>query len=420
MTSPRLRGLAALALFALAPGAAAAQPAANQQAEMLLNVARKAYAEGNPQFAADRFREFLQKFGGHKEAHSARLGLAVAILDLPERNYQQALDAVAPAAGDANFAERGLALYYAGVSRRGLGQKELAEGVAKPNELPQRQNAANGHFTEALKFFAAAREAFEKQKTPDAEWAARCRCDAAEMEIRLGKAKDARATAEPFAKDADLAKSQYRPLGLYYHGFACFLLNDVPAAGKSLNQLAPFDQPFGLHARYLMGRVYQLGDEKAEAATAFAAVLAGYEEQKKAAQAALQQPDKFKNDPWERSRLEALVRGPAPDYVAGATFYAACLQYEAGKVGEALPKFQAFAKDFVGSPLKDDALLRAGFCLVQSKAHDEAARTLQPLANHPRLGPQAAFWLGKAQLGQALAADPNNPAARDQLFTAAV
>ncbi|HVL12342.1 MAG TPA: tetratricopeptide repeat protein, partial [Gemmata sp.] len=47
-------------------------------------------------------------------------------------------------------------------------------------------------------------------------------------------------------------------------------------------------------------------------------------------------------------------------------------------------------------------------------------RTLQPLANHPRLGPQAAFWLGKAQLGQALAADPNNPAARDQLFTAAV
>src|SRR5699024_358257 len=154
MTRTRLRGFAAFALFALTPGTAAAQPTAEQQADMLLNVARKAYAEANPQFAAERYREFLQKFGGHKDAHSARLGLAVPILDLPDRNYHQALDAVTPAAHDAKFAERAVALSYAGVSRRGLGQKELAEGVARPNEMPQRQNAANGHFTEALKFFS--------------------------------------------------------------------------------------------------------------------------------------------------------------------------------------------------------------------------------------------------------------------------
>ncbi|MBA4190138.1 MAG: hypothetical protein C0467_19310 [Planctomycetaceae bacterium] len=424
MPLTRSRGPAALALFGLlvftggltSPARLAAQPTADQQAEMLLNIARKAYAEANPQFAADRFKEFLQKFGGHKDAQSARLGLTVAILDLPDRNYQAALETITPAANDGNFPDRPLALYYAGVSRRGLAQKELAEGIAKPNEMPQRQNNANGHFTEAGKFFTAARDAFEKKTPPDAEWAARSRCDTAETELRLGKTKEARATTEPFAKDAALAKSKFRPLGLYYHGFAAFLLNDMATAEKTLGQLAPFDQPFGLHARYLLGRVLAI-DQKAEATLAFNAVLTGYEDQKKTATAALQQPDKFKNDPWEKARLEAIVKSPAPDYVAGAAFYGACLNYEAGKFGEALPKFQAFAKDFAASPLKDDATLRAGFCFVQSKAYDDASKTLQPLVNHPKLADQALYWLGKAQLGQALATDINNPNLRNQLFT---
>ena len=57
------------------------------------------------------------------------------------------------------------------------------------------------------------------------------------MELRLGKTKEARATAEPFVKDAELAKSQFRPLGLYYHGFACFLLERYPRGrhGRSIN-----------------------------------------------------------------------------------------------------------------------------------------------------------------------------------------
>src|SRR5439155_18922217 len=139
----------------------------------------------------------------------------------------------------------------------------------------------------------------------------------------LGKTKEARATAEPFVKDAALAKSKFRPLGLYYHGFACFLANDIPAAGKSLNQLAPFDQPFGPHARYLMGRIHAASDEKAEAVAAFDAVIATHAKQKAEAVEALKQPDRFKNNPWEKSRLEALARGPAPDYVAGAAFYGA-------------------------------------------------------------------------------------------------
>lgn len=426
MTPTRFRGPAALVLFTLMvhlggliPSARlAAQPTTDQQAEALLNLARKAYADANAPFAAEKFREFLGKFGTHKDANAARFGLGLALLDLPDRNFQAALDAFTPVAADANFPDRALALYYVGVCRRGLGQKELAEGIAKPNEMPQRQQAANTHFTEAAKFFTQARETFDKK--PDTDWAARSRCDIAEMELRLGKVKEARATAEPFVKDAALAKSKFRPLGLYYHGFAAFLMNDIPAAGKSLNQLSPFDQPFGPHAQYLMGRIHAASDEKAEAAVAFDAVLATYAKQKANAIEALKQPDRFKNDPWEKARLEALVNGPAPDYVAGAAFHSGCLNYEAGKFAEALTRFQSFAKDFPTSPLKDDAALRAGFCLVQSKMFDDAVKTLQPLANNPRLTDQVFYWIGKAQLGQALATEPTNPNLRNQHFSNAI
>src|SRR5262249_19213459 len=156
---------------------------ADQQAEMLLAAGRKAYNDGNPTFATEKFREFTQKFGGHKEVQAARYGLGLALLDLPERDYAKALEALGPPAGDANFADRPLALYSAAASDRGLGLKELEQSVQRPNEMPQRQQAANGRFTEAVKFFTQAREAFEKKH--DGEWAERSRCDQAEMELRL-------------------------------------------------------------------------------------------------------------------------------------------------------------------------------------------------------------------------------------------
>lgn len=425
MISPsRIRVLSfALACFAivhLADRHALAQPTPDQQAMMLLDAGRKAYNDGNYPFAADRFREFLTKFGGHKDAHAARFGLGLALLDIQPQDYQKAVEAFAPAANEKNFADQALATYYLGVAQRGLGHKELAEGIAKPNEMPQRTQNANGRFTEALKSFTTARDMFDKKMPADAEWSARSRCDTAEMELRLNKTKEARATVEPFAKDAALAKSKYRPLGLYYHGVACSQLNDVPAAAKSLGQLLPFDQPFGPHARYLMGRVHQQQDEKAEAAAAFDAVIAGWDKQKKDAIEALKTPDKFKNDPWEKTRLENLTKAAPPDYVAGSAFYGACLNYESGKFGEALTKFQAFTKDYATSPFKDDATLRAGFCLVQTKQNEEAVKTLQPLTNVARLADQAFFWTGRAQVGIGLVADPMNAAQKTQLFNTAI
>ena len=416
MTPPsRTRAVAAV-LLVVAGSAVAQQP--DPQAAVLLTTARKAYTDGNPPFAAEKFNEFLQKFGGHKDANAARYGLGLALLDLPNPDRQKAIDALGPPANDANFPDRPAALYYLAHAHHGQGLRELAEAAAKPNEADQRRKTAEQRFNDAARFFGQSREGYDKKG--DGDGAARARADQADAELRANKPKEARATAEPFLKDAALAKSPSRPLGLYRLGLAAFQQGDLPTAGRSLGLLAPWDLPFGPHARYLLGRVHAEQGERAEAAAAFDAVVAGYAKQKADAAEALKQPDRFKNDPWEKARLEALLKGPAPDHVSGSAFHAAGLGYEAGRFGDALGRLQQFPKDYPQSPLKDEASLRTGLCQVQLKQYDEAAKTLQPLTNNPRLADQAFLWLGKAQAGQAVAADSANPNARKELFNRAV
>src|SRR5262249_26367601 len=126
--------------------------------------------------------------------------------------------------------------------------------------------------------------------------------------------------------------SRFLSLGLYYHGFASFLLGDRPAAGRALARKSVLaDEVFGTHARYLLARVHHLENkhnERAEARAQYEAVLKGHEEAKKTAQARLNQPALFGNDPEKKARLERLVRGPIPDHVARAAFFLGVLQYE--------------------------------------------------------------------------------------------
>jgi TolA-binding protein len=386
---------------------------------MLLASARRAYNEKNYPFAAQRFKEFLDKFGNHKDAPSARYGLALALLDGPERDYQRALDALQPLAGAKDFPDHPFVLYYLGVAQRGLGVRELAQAEARPQEAPQRRAAANGRFDEAAKQFAAAVAAFTaraQDELPagakvlliDLEWAARARCDQAEMQLRTAKMREAQATAAPFVKDEVLKKSRYRTLGLYYHGMASFFLKDYQAAGRSLNVNAVLADPvFGTHARYLVGRIHHEAGEGAEAATAYETVLADHAKEKAAAGEALKQPDRFKNDPEEKARLEALARGPTPDHVNRATFYLGVLLYEGGKFAEARDRLAAFIQANPGPPLTAEANLRLGFCFVQLKQFADAVRTLQPLADRePALADQVLLWIAKAQVG---AADPAKP-----------
>ena len=163
----RARWCLALLTLALWFGPSSAQVAPDQAADMLLAGARRAYNEKNYPFAAQRFKEFLDKYGNHKEANSARYGLALSLLDGPERDYQRALDALQPLAGARDFADFPSVLYHLGVAQRGLGVRELAQADAKPQEAPQHRAAANGRFDEAAKQFAAAVTAFtERVKAP--------------------------------------------------------------------------------------------------------------------------------------------------------------------------------------------------------------------------------------------------------------
>ncbi|HEY7153201.1 MAG TPA: tetratricopeptide repeat protein [Gemmataceae bacterium] len=424
----------------------AAQAPADQAADMLLGSARRAYNDKNYPFAADRFREFLKKYGGHKEANAARYGLALCLIDGPTKDYNAALQQLQPLAGDKNLPEHPFVLYYLGLSQRGLGAQALAQAAAKPNEANQQRNTAQQRFDEASKNFAAAVTAFTARipkmdeppkETPiEVEWAARARCDLAEMLLRLHKAKEARSVTEPFfqyaafrksryqdlksfLKNAALGKSRYQGLGLYYHGLACFLLKDNLAAGRSLGLLTPFNDPvFGTHARYLLARVHHAGGERPEALAHYEGVLADHAKQKQAAVETLKQPDRFKNDPQEKARLEQLVRGPLPDHVARATFFLGVMRYEDGKFAEAVAQLNAFRQQFPQSPLAAEATLRLGFCQVQLKQFAEAQKTLQPLADkEPRLADQALLWIAKAQAG---AADPANRAAHEQALKTAL
>jgi TolA-binding protein len=384
---------------------------AEQAAALLLNSAQKAYNEKNYPFATDKFREFLAKYATHKNAPAARYGLALCLLDGPAKDYAAAAEQLQPLANDDKFPDHIRAVYFLGLAKRGLGIKELM--LAKPQDLAQRRTAARQRFDEAAKLFESARKKWvakagkwdPKAKTlpADLEWAARARCDQAEMLLRQAKAKDARTAARAFLKTAPWSKSRYRGLGLYYHGYASFLLKDYQAAGKSLNLLSPFTSSvYASHARYLLARTHHLQGERAEAAEHYAGVLTDYDKFKKDAVEALKQPDKFKNDAEEKARLEALVRDPAPPHLAGASFFTGVLHYEGGKFADALALFTTFPQQYATSPLRPQVRLRRGFCQVQLRQFAEAVKTLQPLADKdPALADQALLWIGKAQLGTA-------------------
>lgn len=395
-----------------------------QAAEMLLGSARRAYNDKNYAFAADRFREFLNKFGNHKEANTARYGLALCLIEGPAKDYNGAIGQLQPLANNKDLPQYAFVLYYLAHSQRGLGGQALERAHAeRGNEAKavQHRNTARQRFEEASKHFAAAAAAFphSRETKEPSEWVARARCDHAEMLLRLHKAKEARTVAETNMQDASLRKSPSRGRALYYHGFACFLLEDHFAAGRSLSLLVPFSDPlYGTHARYLLARVHHAAGERQEAQAHYQGVLADHQKQKQAAAEALKQPDRFRNDPQEKARLEQLVRGPLPDHVARAAFFLSIMQYEDGKFAEAIAQLTAFRQQAPQSPLAAEAQLRIGFCQVQLKQFAEAQRTLQPLVDkEPRFADQALLWIAKAQTG---GVDPANRAAYEQALKAAL
>jgi cellulose synthase operon protein C len=388
----------------------------DQVAEMLLSSARKGYNEKQYSFAQARFREFLQKFGGHKDATSARYGLGLAILDGPEkdRNLAEATQVLTQAAGDGNFADRPYAMYFLGQAQRAQGMVDLlvaAQPGKNPNEVAKFQNDAKPKFDAAFRSFdqslallkPLADKAGTKEQSAEArEWLARARADVAEMQLRLGKAKEALTAAEPFLKDKTYSESKHKDVGRYYYGYAAFLLGDMVTAQKTLALTSPFADPeWGTHARYLLARTNHLAGERAEAAFNYEGLLAENKKQIDAARELVKDRNRLDADPVLRRQVDALLQRLPPDHIARATFYLGVLLYEGGKYGEAKARFQEFAKNFAQSPLKGEAELRIGYCQVQAKEFADAVKTLTPLTNDGKLVDQAFLWLGKAYAGAA-------------------
>jgi TolA-binding protein len=419
-----------LLLTALVPGPRLqAQVTPDQAADMLLNAARRAYNDKNYDFAATQFRDFLGRFGGHKAAASARYGLALCLIEGEKKNYPEAIQNLQGLAGDKNLPDHPFVLYYLGLAQRGQGVEALALAAAQPAQANQHRDTARQRFEEANKQFAAAVAAFTERAdkagksdklSVEREWAIRARCDQAEMQLRLHRPKEAQATTAVFLDNPELRKSRYHGLGLYQHGFACFLLGDHQKAGRALSMLAPFSSPvFGTHARYLLARVHHSQGERQEALAQYDGVQADYNKHKQEAAELLKQPDRFKTDPEEKDRLEKLAKGPTPDHVRRAGFFLAVMQYEDGKFAEAAAQLAQLRPQLpAGSPLAAEAQLRHGFCQVHLKQFAEAQQTLQPLVDkEPSLTDQALLWIGKAQAGAANAA--TGPAREQALRTAA-
>jgi TolA-binding protein len=421
--------IAALALAAPAQ----AQLTPDQMAEVLLNSARKAYNEKNYPFAAGKFREFVAKYGNHKDAPAARYGLALVDVEGFDKNYNEARDLLQNVVAIKDFADRPSALYYLGLAIRGQGLGELQQAVGKsPQEAQNRRNVAAQRFGEAANYFKQALDLFDKQwmekeppkgaDLPAVQWAARARCDLAEALVRQGKYKEAQAAAAPFLKDPLLAKTVSRPQGLYYYGFASLLLKDIAGAQKSLSLLAPFNAPvFGNHARYLLARAHHLADERTEATAHYEGVITDYATMKAAAAKAMQQEAmRVQTDPVFRAELDAILKGPVPDHVGRSQFYLGVLMYEVGRYAEARSRFGEFLKQFPQTPLRTDTELRIGFCKVRMKDYADAVKTLQPLVDRdPKLSDQVLFWLGKAQAGAA-PDKASNPAGYQQAMQTAV
>ena len=146
------RALAAalVAVLWAAPAAAEAQQLQPQEAAMMaLNSARRAYNDKKYAFAAQRFREFLQRYRGHKEAPAARYGLALSLLEAPTRDYKGAVEALRHVVGRKGFPDRPFALYHMGAALRAMGRRADARVAVNRRQAARHRRTAAGLFEQS-------------------------------------------------------------------------------------------------------------------------------------------------------------------------------------------------------------------------------------------------------------------------------
>jgi tetratricopeptide (TPR) repeat protein/outer membrane protein assembly factor BamD (BamD/ComL family) len=364
---------------------------------MVLTTAKAAFNDLSYDVAAERFREYIRLGAGTKlDLAAARYGLGVCLIEGTAKDYKAAAEMLQVPAGMAGFKDRAYALYYLGVAYRDQG---APVPLRKRQTQPGLEAAATqfGLAAETFAQLAPATVADGKDLPTEWEWVAKARCDQADALLRNGQYKQAAAAASAMLNDAKLQRSGYRPQAAYELGYASFGLKDYATAVRSLSTLAPFDQgEIGLHAQYLLARTHHLAGERPEAATGYQGLVATWQGRLREARVKLADPALGSG---ERARLEALLKAPAPDYVARGMFYWGVVLSEFGTPDEAMAKFLAAVQLSPNSPVAVEARIRAAQTAVQVRKFREASDAVAPLQDDPQYGVEALRYLAKAQYG---------------------
>lgn len=368
----------------------------------LLAAGRNAYNNNDYNAASDRFREFIKLTPAHRNVAEAYYGLGLSAFYT--NDTKAALDAFAAAAKSETFAQRGSALYYHGLTLR-LRASQLGDELRqKPDQAATLRPQVTRALDEAAVQFAAAAKA-------DESLAPRARVELADTLLRANKPKDALAALDPVLADKT---STNRPAALFIAGQAHLALKDYTAAGRALSALAPFNNDFGLHARYLLARVHHLSGERPEAAALYQAVLTDFTDRRKAAEEELRKNPAFER----RAYLESLRAGErGPEFVQRAAFYLGSLQGELGQLTEAIARLRPMAERDASLPLTREAQLRIGQLYLQSKNYEEANRWLEQARQDKALADQALWLTARLQLARA---DAGNPQSVEQAQRAAI
>jgi TolA-binding protein len=369
-----------------------------EPAGVVLTTAKGAFNDGNYEAAAERFRGFIKLGGGggRNEQAAARYGLGVCLIEGPAKDYKTAAEMLQVAAQAQGFKDRAYALYYLGVAYRNLD----GAAVVKRRQGRTGMEAAAKQFglaAEALAQLAPGNVSADKELPAEWEWVAKARCDQADALLRAGQFKQAATAASAVLEDEKLKRSRYVPQAEYDLGYASFALKDYATAVRSLSMLAPFDQgEIGVHAQYLLARTHHLAGERPEAMVGYEAMINSWQARVNEAQAKLADAT---TPAAEKARLEAFVKGPAPDYAARAMFYWGVVLEEFGKADDAMTKYMEAVRLGPGSAVAGEARIRAARSAVQVRKFKEALEMVTPLTADPKYGAEALRYVAKGEYG---------------------
>ena len=302
-------------MIAALPVVAAEPLTDNDKAAMLLAAGQRAWQEKNYPFAVDRFREVSQSAW---RASGCRPG-ALRTGSRAGRRRSKGLSGgdrrIAAAGGKTGFPRAGLCALLFGPGAPRTGTTGVGPGTHEASgsrtAAKQRRNRdllqAEPQFAAAVTAFAAACRGARAVGSDERSGCRsgldlRSRCSHAEMLLHLGKFADARKVRRAVARRSGPGQEPRSQAG------------NIPVrrtpASPSVNirrQGRPWPHWPRLTTRSSAStpgtswrRTHHVSEERPEALALYDAVLAGYEQQKKDAQTALQNPQLFKDNPDEK------------------------------------------------------------------------------------------------------------------------